>query len=118
MKKALFFLFLLVYATASSLTVHAKQKATSTKQQKQVNKKAASKRGKSKTTSKKAGDTARQKQAAETEQKKVHTRLNTLKKEIGKTEVAKGKASEALTQSQKAISTTDVRWQSSDRKKR
>ncbi|ARQ45174.1 murein hydrolase activator EnvC family protein [Oxalobacter formigenes] len=107
MKKALFFLFLLVYATASSLTVHAKQKATSTKQQKQVNKKAASKRGKSKTTSKKAGDTARQKQAAETEQKKVHTRLNTLKKEIGKTEVAKGKASEALTQSQKAISTTE-----------
>lgn len=107
MKKALFFLFLLVYVTATSLTVHAKQKAAATTQQKQVNKKTASKRGKSRTPAKKAADPARQKQAAENEQKKVHTRLNTLKKEIGKTEVAKGKASEALTQSQKAISTTE-----------
>lgn len=107
MKKALFFLFLLVYATATSLTVHAKQKATTAKQQKQVNKKTTAKRGKSKTTARKTADPARQKKAAETEQKKVHTRLNTLKKEIGKTEVAKDKASEALTQSQKAISTTE-----------
>ena len=107
MKKALFFLFLLVYATASSLTVHAKQKVAATKQQKQLNKKAASKRGKSKTNSRKTTDPSRQKQAAENEQKKIHTRLNTLKKEIGKTEVAKDKASEALTQSQKAISTTE-----------
>lgn len=107
MKKALFFLFLFVFATTTSLTVCAKQKAETTKQQKQVNKKAASKRGKPKTSSKKTADPSRQKKAAESEQKKVHARLNTLKKEIGKTEVAKGKASEALTQSQKAILTTE-----------
>lgn len=107
MKKALFFLFLLVYATATSLTVYAKQKAAATTQQKQVNKKTASKRGKSRTPGKKTADPTRQKQAAENEQTKVHSRLNTLKKEIGKTEVAKGKASEALTQSKKAISTTE-----------
>ena len=107
MKKALFFLFLLVYATASSLVAHAEQKTETTKQ-KQVNKKNTSKRGKSKTPTKKAADPSRQKKAAETEQKKVHTRLNTLKKEIGQTEVAKSKASEALTQSQKAISTTEL----------
>ena len=106
MKKALFLLFLLVYATASSLTAHAKQ-SSSVQQQKKASKKTASKRGKSKASFKKTGDPARQKQVAESEQKKVHTRLNTLKKEIGKTEVAKGKASEALTQSQKAISTTE-----------
>lgn len=106
MKKALFFLFLLVYATASSLSVHARQRAETTRQ-KQASKKTTPRRGKSKTPPKKAADPARQKKAAETEQKKVHTRLNTLKKEIGKTEVAKSKASEALTQSQKAISTTE-----------
>ncbi len=106
MKKALFFLFLLVYAAASSLSVHARQR-TETTRQKQASKKTTPRRGKSKTPIKKTADPARQKKAAETEQKKVHTRLNTLKKEIGKTEVAKSKASEALTQSQKAISTTE-----------
>lgn len=107
MKKVLFFFLLLVFATASSLAVHAKQKTATTRQQKQVNKRTASKRVKSKTSSKKAADPQKQKQAAESEQKKVHLRLNTLKKEIGKTEVAKDKASEALTQSRKAISTTE-----------
>lgn len=107
MKKVFFFLFLLVYATVSSLTAHAIQKTGTAGQQKQVNKKNASKRGKSRTSAKKAADPGKQKQAAESEQKKVHTRLNTLKKEIGKTEVAKDKAAEALTESQKAISTTE-----------
>lgn len=107
MKKAIFLFFLLVF---TSVTVHAAQtgpKSSASRPQKKAVKKTTRKSNSKKTASTKSQDKTKQKQAAEAKQKKLHRQLATLKKEINRTEKAKGKVAEELAQSQKAISTTE-----------
>lgn len=107
MKKAIFLFFLLVF---TSVTVHAAQtgqKSGKSRTQKKTVKKVSPKRNDRQTASSRSQDKTSQKQAAEAEQKKLRRQLTTLKKEINRTEKAKGKVAEELAQSEKAISTTE-----------
>ncbi len=101
MKKIFFLFFLLAFTVATFPAAQAANKTETSGKQQQTSRKTAGKR------TSRQGSTTRQKQAAEAEQKKLHRQLNTLKKEINRTEKAKGKAAEELAQSEKAISSTE-----------
>ena len=106
MKKIFFLFFLLAFTVATFPAAQAAQKSDTSAKQKQTSRKTAKKRTVRQRNTASQSKT-RQKQAAEAEQKKLHHQLNTLKKEITRTEKARGKAAEELAQSEKAISSTE-----------
>lgn len=106
MKKIFFLFFLLAFTVATFPAAQAAKTPETSAKQKKTSRKTGTKRvvrQRGTTTQSKT----RQKQAAEAEQQKLHRQLNTLKKEITRTEKAKGKAAEELAESEKAISSTE-----------
>ena len=106
MKKIFFLFFLLAFTVATFPAAQAAKKSETSAKQKQTSRKTGTKRS-TRQRNTTAQSKTRQKEAAEAEQQKLHRKLNTLKKEITRTEKAKGKAAEELAQSEKAISTTE-----------
>lgn len=106
MKKIFFLFFLLAFTVATFPAAQAAKNSETSAKQKQASRKTGAKRAVRQRSTATQSKT-RQKQAAEAEQQKLHRQLNTLKKEITRTEKAKGKAAEELEQSEKAISSTE-----------